>query len=263
MQYMVLQRASSQTESGAAPPLPGLQTLAPSAGAVRIQIADGRATIIDGPFADPGEMIAGFGVIEAPTREDALAQACNWPLPEGVDSVELEVRLGGCPGDCAAVPDAGLVQQGRRFAIILRSSPALESEAAVPQARLDALNAHNAAEARAGVLVSASGLRASATGARIKRTGSTAMVMDGPFTEIKELIAGYWMVQVPSLQDAIAWALKNPYPSGPAVEVEIREVRAAPARPFTAEVEAAEQRMRAAQLDAAMRAALASGPRLA
>jgi len=235
-----------------------MQALAPSSSAVRIRLAEGGATIVDGPFADPAEMLAGFGVLEANSKEEAIAKACALPLPDGVNELELEVRLGGCPGGCDAVPDAGLVRQGKRFAIILRSSAALEAEAAVPQARLDALNVHNAAEVQAGVLVSASGLRSSAIGARAKRSKQQWAVMDGPFTEIKELIAGYWMVQVPAMQDAIAWALKNPYPTGPVVEVEIREVRPAAVRPFTPEA-AAEQRMRESQLDSAMRGALAGG----
>lgn len=258
MQYMILQRADARTEGGALP-LPGMQGLLPSLDAVRIRLADGQATITEGPFPDPYATVAGFGVIEAESKEEALAKARQWPLPEGVDSAELEVRLGGCPGGCAAIPDPGAPQQGKRFAIVLRSSPALEAEDEVPQARLDALNVHNAAEVKAGRLVSASGLRSTASGARVKRTRASSAVIDGPFTEIKELIAGYWMVQVPALQDAIAWALKNPYPTGPDVEVEIREVRPQAARPFTADVQAAEARMRAAQLESAMRAELAGG----
>jgi hypothetical protein len=259
MQYLVLQRADARTETDDAAPLPGMQALLPTVGALRLTLADGQATITEGPFADPYATVAGFGVIEAQSTEEALEKARAWPLPDGVDSAELEVRLGGCPGGCAAIPDPGAPQQGKRFAIVLRSSPVLEREDPVPQARLDALNAHNAAEVAAGRLISASGLRSTAHGARVKRSRTASAVFDGPFTEIKELIAGYWMVQVPSVQDAIAWALKNPYPTGPSVEVEIREVRPQAPRPFTAEVQALEARMREAQLESALRAELAGG----
>lgn len=258
MQYMVLQRADARTEGGAQP-LPNMLGLLPSADAVRIRLSDGQAVVTEGPFADPYATVAGFGVIEAGSKEEAIAQAKAWPLPEGVEHAELEVRLGGCPGGCEAIPDPGLPQQGKRYAIVLRSSAALENEDEVPQPMLDALNLHNAHEVRAGRLISASGLRSTASGARIKRTRAASAVMDGPFAEIKELIAGYWMVQVPDLQDAIAWALKNPYPTGPDVEVEIREVRAQAARPFTADVRVQEARMREAQLETAMRAELAGG----
>lgn len=250
MQYMVLQRS----EADAHAPLPGMTLLEPASGAVRLHIEPGQVVISDGPFED-GQTIGGFAVIDAASKEDALAQLRDWPLPEGA---ELEVRMSGCPGGCAAVqPSAPAHPQATRYVILLRSSDALEAEAAVPQTVLDTLDAHNAVEARAGVLVAADGLRSTHSGARVKAAGGKRAVLDGPFTEIKELIAGYWMIQVPSLEAAIAWAKRNPYPSGPAVDVEIRAVRARAAPAFTDDVRAAEQGMRAQQLESAMRAQLA------
>ncbi len=78
--------------------------------------------------------------------------------------------------------------------------------------------------------------------------------MDGPFTEIKEMIAGYWLIRVASMDEAIAWAVRNPYPTGPKVEVEIRELVE---EGLTAAQLKADQNMRASQLDMAMRAELA------
>ena len=257
MQFMVLYRASDGTEAGAALPFAGMHALAPSTGAVRMHIEAGRSTIVDGPFA-PDEMIAGFSVIDAESREDAIAQVRAWPLPDGTDELQLEIRQSGCPGGCASIEAVAPAHpQGKRFAVLLRSSPDLENEVPVPQHKLDTLDAHNAREAKAGVLVSGDGLRSMASGARIKLAPGFSAVMDGPFTEIKELIAGYWMVQVPSLEEAIAWARRNPYPTGPDVDVEIREVLPPPAQPFTAEQRQAEQGMREHQLDLAMRAELA------
>ncbi|NHZ32967.1 hypothetical protein F0185_05110 [Massilia sp. CCM 8692] len=196
----------------------------PSAGGVRLAIADGRATQAAGPFPDTQELIAGFAVIDVATRDDALAWAARWPAG-AAGAAEVEVRLSGCPGGCANVqadsePDAA----GRRFAILLRSSKDLENETPVARARLDALDQHNAAEARAGVLLGADGLRSSAFGARVRLASGKLTVVDGPFTEIKEMIAGYWLIRAPTLQDAIAWATRNPYPVGPPVEVEIRQL---------------------------------------
>jgi hypothetical protein len=81
-------------------------------------------------------------------------------------------------------------------------------------------------------------------------------VVDGPFTEIKEMIAGFWMIRVPTMDDAIAWAKRNPYPTGPDVDVEIRELYEASENidAFTPDLQAAEQRIRAEQLEAGMRA---------
>jgi hypothetical protein len=88
--------------------------------------------------------------------------------------------------------------------------------------------------------------------------GGKASVLDGPFTEIKELIAGYWLIRAESLDQAIEWAKRNAYPTGPDVDVEIRPLYEpqdfAPA--FTAELRADEERMRAAQLEAGLHARL-------
>ncbi len=250
MQYMVLQRSDADAHA----PLAGMILLEPASGAVRLHIEPGQVVITDGPFED-GQTIAGFAVIDAASKEEALAQVSGWALPEGA---ELEVRMSGCPGGCAAVHAAAPAHlQATRYAILLRSSDALEAEAAVPQAVLDRLDAHNAVEARAGVLVAADGLRSTHSGARVQVAAGKRAVIDGPFTEIKELIAGYWMIQVPSLEAAIAWAKRNPYPSGPRVDVEIRAVRERAAPAFTSDVRAAEQSMRTQQLESAMRAQLA------
>lgn len=262
MRYMLLRRSDPALEAGQplsaaarealaaytrqmaeAGILRGCEHLLPSASGVRLSLADGRATVVDGPFPRTQELIAGFAVIDVASRDEALAWAARWPAGDG-GPAEVEVRLSGCPGGCADVhaagePDAG----GQRFAILLRSNRALEDEAAVARERLDALDAHNAAEARAGVLLGADGLRSSAFGARVKLASGKLSVVDGPFTEIKEMIAGYWLIRAPSLQDAIAWARRNPYPDGPPVEVEIRQLaEPAEADRFAAAARTAAQR---------------------
>ena len=179
------------------------------------------ATRIDTP-SDAQRSIAGFALIEAPSRQDAIASWCERPLQAG-GAVLYEVREGGCVGGCAAInAQGGAGAASGRYALLLRSTPALEDEAAVPQARLDALDRHNAAQVAAGVLLAGSGLRTSARGARIKVATNTLSVIDGPFTELKELIAGYWLIRAASMDEAIAWAERNPYPTGPRVTVEIR-----------------------------------------
>ena len=77
--------------------------------------------------------------------------------------------------------------------------------------------------AKAGVMLDGAGLRASSKGARVRFSGSERSVIDGPFAETKELVAGYWLWQVGSLQEAIEWLKRcpNPHP-GATTEVEIR-----------------------------------------
>ena len=262
MQFMILRRADKRSESGrlsAAESDLLFAQLQPSANAVRLTLSDGQTTVTPGPFADCAEMIAGFAIIDVPTIDDALDWIKRWPVSDS--PVELEIRESGCHGGCAQVlPPDGAGLQGQRFAILLRSSRPLDDEAPVPQDMLNALDAHNAVQARAGVLLAADGLRSSARGARVKMAHNTFSVIDGPFTEIKEMIAGFWLICVPGMEDAIAWAKRNPYPTGPHVEVEIRQLFDASGAStgacsqFTPELEAAEQRIRAEQLEAGMRA---------
>jgi hypothetical protein len=279
MQFMIFRKADKDTEAGVLPGaellkamgeyhqqladagiMRGGEGLQPSAKGVRLQLSPGRVTIIDGPFTEK-ELIAGFSIIDVESKQQAIDWLSRWPRRDGGGNVELELRESGCPGGCAEV-DAAADAPGKRFVVLLRSSADLESEVPVPREKLDALDANNAAEAKAGVLLSADGLRSSARGARVKIADGKVSVVDGPFTEIKEMIAGYWMIRADSLQDAIEWAKRNPYPTGPEVEVEIRQVYevADLGAEFTPELRAAEQRMRNAQLDAGMRAQLAATP---
>lgn len=258
MQFMILRRASRRSESGRLPETEAgllIAHLQPSASAVRLTLRDGEATVTPSPFPDPADMIAGFAVIDVPAMADAIDWGKRWPADDA--EVELEIRESGCPGGCAQVGAADSAgPQGRRFAILLRSSRELEDEVPVPQAILDALDVHNAREAKAGVLLAADGLRSSARGARVKVAKNAFTVIDGPFTEIKEMIAGFWLIRVAGMDDAIAWARRNPYPTGPDVEVEIRELFDAPdgIDRFTPDLQAAEQRIRAEQLEEGMRA---------
>lgn len=282
MQFMIFRKADQDTEAGVLPSaelfqamgqynqqladagaMRGGEGLQPSAMGVRMQLSSGSVTIVDGPFAETKELIAGFTIIDVGSKQEAIDWVSRWPRQDGDGNVVLEIRESGCPGGCAEVEaTAPADAQGKRFVVLLRSSADLESEVPVPREKLDALDAHNAAEAKAGVLLAADGLRSSARGARVKIAAGKLAVVDGPFTEIKEMIAGYWMIRAPSLQAAIEWARRNPYPTGPEVEVEIRPVYELEdlGAGFTPALREAEQRMRAQQLESGMRAQLAAAP---
>lgn len=95
----------------------------------------------------------------------------------------------------------------------------------LPSAELLAeMTKFNEALARAGVLLAGDGLRPSARGARVLFAGKERRVLDGPFTESKELVAGYWLWQVRSLEEAVEWAKRCPNPTGENGELEIRPV---------------------------------------
>ena len=111
-----------------------------------------------------------------------------------------------------------------RFMIIVKASK--DSEAGVmPEEKLIAAMATYHEElAKAGVLLDASGLQPSAKGWRVKYSGGKRTVIDGPFTEAKELIAGYTLIQVKSKEEAIEWTRRFPNPAGEGKEGEI-EIR--------------------------------------
>ena len=109
-----------------------------------------------------------------------------------------------------------------RFMVIVKATP--ESEAgALPDAEILAkMGAFNEELVKAGVMLAADGLHTSAKGARIKFDGPKRTVTDGPFAETKELIAGYWLIDVKSKEDAIAWMSRAPFDGG--TEIELRQV---------------------------------------
>jgi hypothetical protein len=133
-----------------------------------------------------------------------------------------------------------------RFMVMVPANK--ESEAGVlPDEKLIAeMNKFNQEMVKAGVMLAGEGLQDSSKGARIKFEGGKTTVIDGPFTESKELIAGFWLIQVKSKDEAIAWMKRAPFGGG--VVLEIRQVFEtddfAPSDP-TGELRAQEERLRA------------------
>ena len=100
---------------------------------------------------------------------------------------------------------------------------------------------------KAGIMLAGEGLHPSSKGARIRFSGSKRTVIDGPFAEAKELIAGFWLWQVRSMDEAIEWVKRCPNPTGQESEIEIRPVFEAEdfGAEFTPELRAQEERLRA------------------
>jgi hypothetical protein len=111
-----------------------------------------------------------------------------------------------------------------RFMVLVKANE--DTEAGVPPSEelLDEMGKFNEELAKAGVMLAGDGLQPSSKGARVRFSGEKRSVIDGPFTEAKELIAGYWIWQVKSKEDAIEWAKRIPNPTGAEGEVEIRQV---------------------------------------
>jgi hypothetical protein len=112
-----------------------------------------------------------------------------------------------------------------RFMVILKANAESEREGALPDPQLIAeMGKFNEELIKAGVVLAMDGLHPSSKGARVKFSGKNRTVIDGPFTEAKELVAGFWLWQVKSLDEAIEWVKRCPNPHGVDSEVEIRQV---------------------------------------
>jgi hypothetical protein len=135
---------------------------------------------------------------------------------------------------------------GMRFMIIVKATK--ESEAGVmPSEKLLAdMGKFNEELVNAGVMLAGEGLHPTSKGARIKFSGSKRTVVDGPFTETKELIAGFWLWKVKSKEEAIEWVKRCPNPHDEDSEIEIRQVFEAEdfGAEFTPELREQEERVR-------------------
>jgi hypothetical protein len=131
-----------------------------------------------------------------------------------------------------------------RFMILVKANEASEAGVLPSKELLAAMGEFNEQMVKAGVLLAGEGLQASSKGARVRFSGEKRTVTDGPFTEAKELIAGYWLLQVSSREEAIEWISRAPFEDD---EVEIRQVFEAsdfPPEIYPPEEAAREQAMR-------------------
>lgn len=134
-----------------------------------------------------------------------------------------------------------------RCMVIVKASKASEAGVMPSEQMLTEMGRFNEELAKAGILLAGEGLHPSAKGARVRFDGRSRKVIDGPFTETKELIAGFWLWQVRSLDEAIEWVKRCPNPHHEPCEVEIRPVFEADdfGAEFTPELREQEERIRA------------------
>lgn len=133
-----------------------------------------------------------------------------------------------------------------RFMIIVKASKDSEAGVMPSQQLLAEMGKFNEELVKAGVMLAGEGLQASSKGARVKFSSSKRTVIDGPFSETKELIAGFWMWQCKSKEEAIEWVKRCPNPHDGESEIEIRQVFEAEdfGAEFTLELREQEERVR-------------------
>jgi hypothetical protein len=111
-----------------------------------------------------------------------------------------------------------------RFMVMIKSDEETEAGAMPTEADLTAMGKYNEELVKAGVMLAGEGLHPSSRGARVKFSDGQPTVVDGPFTESKELIAGFWLLEVKSKEEAIEWVKRVPCTDGVETTIEIRQV---------------------------------------
>ena len=134
-----------------------------------------------------------------------------------------------------------------KFMVIVKASPESEAGKMPSEKLLTEMGKFNEELVKAGVLLAAEGLHPSSTGVRVHFSGAKRTVVDGPYAETKELIAGFWLLQVKSKEEAIEWIKRCPNPMESDSDIEIRQVFEAEdfGAEFTPELRAQEERIRA------------------
>lgn len=259
MEFVVLRRANQSTERGDQPPAlePGV-FMRPSDSALRLVRRDGVWSRDTGPYP-PREIVAGFTLVQSPSRADVIEQVRWWPLFDAGAVYEIRDQVPFADGR-AHGPAPGSAPERNpdwtRYVVFLRSDFEAEFGIAPPAQALARMRAHEERSARAGVLLAGSALSATRTATRVHFANANTSLVAGPFADTRELVAGYWIIQAATLDLAIAWAGGCPYPHAGDVTVEIREVcERREQREFTPEMRAAEERMRAELLEGMLREA--------
>jgi hypothetical protein len=134
-----------------------------------------------------------------------------------------------------------------RFMVMIRADKDTEAGVMPSEQLLTEMGKYNEELVKAGVMLAGEGLQPSSKGARVKFSGKNRTVIDGPFAETKELIAGFWLIQAKSKEEAIEWVKRCPNPLEGEAEIEIRQVFEAEdfGAEFTPELREQEERLRA------------------
>lgn len=193
--------------------------LQPSSQGARVHYARGKFSVVDGPFAETKELIAGFCMIEAKSLNEAVEWAKRIPFQDGEVEVRPLFELTDFPVDPAEQPDGWRAKEEQmrqapaptrrpgtmRYMGILKADQATEAGVMPDEKFLATMGAFIEEGVKSGVFLSGEGLQPSSKGARIQYSGNKRTVIDGPFAETKELIGGYAILQFASKDEAIEW----------------------------------------------------------
>jgi hypothetical protein len=238
MRFMMLVKANKKSEAGVLPDekilsemgryneelvkagalLAGEGLQASSKGA-RVHYSNGKFRVVDGPFTESKELIAGYWLIQAKSRDEAIEWARRIPFEEGEVEIRPLFELQDFPVNPAEKPEgwrekeqefrdapAPVRKPGtRRYLGLVMADKASEAGGLPDEKLLSDMGAFFEEGLKAGVILAGEGLQPSSKGARVRYSGTKRTVIDGPFTESKEIIAGYALLQFKSKDEAIEW----------------------------------------------------------
>ena len=164
------------------------------------------------------------------------------------DIAALEAAYSGAGRQLRADPPTTDSRRNRMRVMVMVKATSQSEAGEMPDTELlAAMGNFNEELVKAGVMLAGEGLHPSAKGKRVRFSGSKRTVVDGPFTETKELVAGFWLWQVESIEEAVEWVKRCPNPMEGDSEIEIRQVYEAEdfGEEFTPELRAQEERLRA------------------
>ena len=223
--------------------------LHPSSKGWRVKYSGGKRTVIDGPFTETKELIAGYTLIKVKSKEEAMEWVRRFPNPD-LDDGEIEVRqlfeledfgsgfrssafarwgawgtersTRGRRKTPSPIPDGETTM--RFMMLMIPKGYETAAPGTMPDAEaVAAMMKYNESLQKAGVLLALDGLHPPSMGARVSFAGGKPKVTDGPFAEAKEVLGGYWMIQVKSKEEAIEWASRCP--AGDNEMIEVRQVQ--------------------------------------
>lgn len=240
MRFMIMHKMTDEMEKGL-PPEPAVmegvgkmmddamkqgvfvsgEGLKPSRERVQIEYKDGQRTITDGPFAEAKELVAGFALMTVRSKDEAIVWCDRF-----AEAMGGNVRL--IMGPVVEMWDLGVMPKPAdaplRFLSILQMDENTENETPPDPAHMATMGALIEEMTKAGVLQATGGLSSTKKGARIRFQNGKHTVIDGPFAESKELVAGYAIFELPSREAAIEWGVRF----GDVVKVNEVEVRPFP-----------------------------------
>jgi hypothetical protein len=236
MRFMVMHKMTEEMEKGL-PPEPAIiegvgkliaeglkdkvfvsgEGLKPSSQRVHIKYEGGTRTITDGPFTEAKELVGGFGLLRVRSKEEAIAWCDRFAAVLG----DVELFMGPVvePWDLGLMPKPA--HAPLRFLSMHRLDESKTTDAPPSPELMAKMGTLIDEMTKAGVLQATGGLSGTKHGARIRFQGGKATVTDGPFAESKELVAGYAILELPSKDAAIDWAVRF----GEVVQVNEVEVR--------------------------------------